>query len=122
MTDQELKLLSVQAALKKMFESSHFSICTLREAITTMGSLPDVEAMKILTPLHCVDWSNMPPALRNAVPALIGRCLADQWPPPALFDRSPVQVVIQHTERVVEVEKPRGRLFGLIGRNAGSSG
>lgn len=114
MTDQELKLLAVQTGLKKMFEGSHFSICTLREAIKTLGTLPDADALKILEPLHCVNWSDMPAALRNSIPALIGRCLADQWPPPQLFDRAPVQVVIQSTERVVEVERPRRKLLGVF--------
>lgn len=110
MTDDELKLLAVSTSLKKMFAGSHFSICTLDEAIKTLGCIADADAYRILRALHCVDWKDMPTALRNEVPALVSRCLATQWPPPGIFDRPPVQVVIQ--ERVVEVEKPRRSLLG----------
>jgi hypothetical protein len=75
MNDQQLSHLSVLPALNKMMTSGHFSICTVDEAVKTLGTVPDAQAYRILRPLHCVNWSDMPAELRDAVPRLIERCV-----------------------------------------------
>ncbi len=75
MNDQQLSHLSVLTALNKMMRSSHFDICTLDAAMKTLGCVADGQAYAILRPLHCVNWSDMPAELRQAVPKLIERCL-----------------------------------------------
>ena len=63
-------------ALNKMMRGQHFSICTIDDAIKALGSRPDGPAYAILRLQHCVNWMDMPPALRAAVPKLIERCLS----------------------------------------------
>lgn len=75
MTDNQLAYLSVLTSLNKMMAGGHFSICTLDEAVKTLGAMPDGAAMRILRPLHCVNWIDMDPELRAAVPKLIERCI-----------------------------------------------
>jgi hypothetical protein len=75
MNDQQLSHLAVLTSLNKMMTSKHFDICTVDSAITVLGSIPDGRAYKILRPLHCVNWMDMPCELREAVPKLIERCI-----------------------------------------------
>lgn len=75
MNDTQLKHLSVLTALNQMMSGSSFNICTLRDAMQTLGTQGDGAALRILTPLHCIKWHDMPPELREAVPRLIERCL-----------------------------------------------
>lgn len=75
MNDQQPMHLSVLTALNKMMSGEHFSICTVDEAAKTPGTMPAGAAYKILRPLHCVKWVDMPEELRAAVPKLIERCL-----------------------------------------------
>lgn len=74
-TDAQLTHLAVLTSLNKMMRGGHFSICTVDAAIKAVGSVPDSRAYGILRTLHCVDWADMEPELRNAVPQLIERCL-----------------------------------------------
>lgn len=75
MNDAQLTHLSVLTALNKMMTGSHFSICTVDDAIKALNVVPDGQAYKILRPLHCMHWVDMPRELREAVPKLIERCL-----------------------------------------------
>jgi hypothetical protein len=75
MNDQQLSHLAVLTALNNMMRGPHFSISTVDTAIKTLATVPDARAYAILRPLHCVDWSAMPPELRDAVPQLIERCI-----------------------------------------------
>lgn len=75
-TDAQLAHLSVLTSLNKMMRSGHFSICTVDAAIKVLGTVPDRRAYDILRPLHCIDWSDMPAEVREAVPKLIERCIS----------------------------------------------
>lgn len=86
MTD--LKMLSTQAALVKLFDQSYFSVCTIDRITEMMGIKPDREAYQILRTLHCVDYNQMPPALLQALPDLIMRVMQS----PAL-DASRINIV-----------------------------
>ena len=71
----QLKILAAEAALKKMAQSSHFSICTIRTIVEMLNLKPDREAMSILATLHCVDYNQMRPELLQALPELIATVL-----------------------------------------------
>jgi hypothetical protein len=75
MNDQQLSHLSVLTALNKMMTSNRFDICTVDDAIKVLSSTPDGQAYKILRPLHCIHWMDMPRELREAIPKLIERCI-----------------------------------------------
>ena len=76
MNDSQLTYLSVLTSLNKMMADNHFSICAIDDAMKALGCVGDGAAYKILRPLHCVKWMDMPTELRGAVPKLIERCLA----------------------------------------------
>lgn len=73
--DNDTKALVAITALNKMFDSDHFSICTIDSVAEMLGVIPDAEAYETLQPLHCVDWQKMPKALRDRVPGLIQQAL-----------------------------------------------
>lgn len=73
--DNDTKALVAITALNKMFESGHFSICTIDSVAQMLGVIPDAEAYETLRPLHCVEWQKMPKALRDRVPGLIQQTL-----------------------------------------------
>lgn len=68
--------LAVEAALNKMTESGHFSICMIDEIIRTTGTVPNPEAHGILRLLHCVDFKTMPRDLLDRIPGLIQDCIS----------------------------------------------
>ncbi len=74
MTD--IRQITALAALNTMLKQKHFSICTIRELVTMFDVVPDAEAMKVLTPLHCVNYADMPPELYAALPSIIERALS----------------------------------------------
>lgn len=86
----ELKMMAVEASLRKMLSGSYFDICTMDTIIGMMGVKPDHETYSILRTLHCVHYSQMPAKLLEALPELIHRVLSS----PA-FEASRINVV-QH--------------------------
>lgn len=71
----DLRQLSALAALNDMFRKGHLSICTIDKVARLLGVDPKGESYDILSAVHCVDFSQMPLALRDAVPRLIRQCL-----------------------------------------------
>lgn len=63
----EFERLTVEAALKKMFEGSHFSICTIDICLKITGCIPETRAYNALHALHCVHFSDMTQELRDMV-------------------------------------------------------
>lgn len=86
MTD--LKMLSAQAALVKMFADKYFDITTIRSITEMLNIKPDREAFQILHTLHCVHYDQMPRDLLQALPQLIMRVMQS----PAL-DASRINIV-----------------------------
>ena len=75
MNDGQLAQLSALASLNEMMRKGTFYISTVREVAAALGAVPDHRAMEILQPLHCMSISKMPDELREALPALIERCV-----------------------------------------------
>jgi len=74
--NQELKQATVLLALRHMFASGHFSICTVDNCAKILEVRPDgLEAYTILRALHCIDFRQMPSNVRQEIPRLIGECL-----------------------------------------------
>lgn len=85
----DLKVMAAEAALKKMVQGSHFSICTLDTIIKMMDVKPDRDAYSILHTLHCVDYNQMRPELLQALPELIATVLRSPT-----FEASRINIVV----------------------------
>lgn len=68
-----LRGMAIATGLRKLFTDKHFSICQLDALIATAEIVPDGELMRILRPLHCVDFCDMKPELREEI---FGRIMA----------------------------------------------
>lgn len=76
----ETKQLVAQQAIHRLFTKGWFDICKLDEIIKLTGAQRDSEAYRLLRPLHCVEWSDMDPELRDRVPLLVREALlTNQW-------------------------------------------
>ena len=71
----EVKQLVVLAATQKLFTKSYFDISNLREIAELIDAPTKGGAWAMLQPLHCVDYADMPPMLREAIPHLVNECL-----------------------------------------------
>jgi hypothetical protein len=74
-----LQVTIASVALKKMLTGASFSICT----ITDIGEMLHInprgtQAFKMLKPLHCMDYSDMPAEVREAIPGLIRDAFAGE--------------------------------------------
>ncbi len=76
----ETRRLVAEAAINRLFTERHFSICSLDELIKLTGAQRGSDAYRLLRPLHCMDWADMTPELRERVPLLVREALAtNQW-------------------------------------------
>lgn len=71
----DLKELAAVTALNAMMAKGWMDICTIRSVAEMLGRDPRGDAFGILHSLHCIHFDKMPPALRDAIPALIEQCL-----------------------------------------------
>jgi hypothetical protein len=71
----EVQTLAVRAALKNMLKKGWLDICTIKEILQVTNGIPNSEDMKILSLLHCVSFSDMPPELLRGLPVLIKRVI-----------------------------------------------
>lgn len=78
-----------------------------------LGVHPDAEAMRMLQPLHCVNWTDMPPALRSQIPALVEQALAGGFQAFEVSIRQPASNALQVIDANPETRRPLfKRLFG----------
>lgn len=76
----ETRQLVAQQAINRLFTERFFSICKLDDVIALTGAQRDSDAYRLLRALHCVNWSDMDPALRERVPLLVREALlTNQW-------------------------------------------
>ncbi len=59
--------LAVAEGLRHLFQKKHFDICQLRNCLEAAQVIPDGETMRLLAPLHCRDYADMPAALRDEI-------------------------------------------------------
>lgn len=57
----------VITAMRKMFRGTHFSICDLDKCLQITRTIPNKMEYDSLSALHCVNWSEMSPQLRQMV-------------------------------------------------------
>lgn len=67
--------LVLQTATRKLFDSRHFSICTVDSLMKLVGTTARTPAYTQLHALHCVDYADMPKELRDRIPHLVRECL-----------------------------------------------
>lgn len=90
-------------ALNKMMRSSFFDICVVDNVAKMLNVHPRSETYKLLRPLHCVHFSEMPASLKAKLPAMIADCLGD---PPALQFNQPRAVQQTATVVIPVVDEP----------------
>lgn len=110
----DLKKLSAVTAVNDMLRKGYANICTIDTIARMLGADPKGDAYNILRTLHCVEFSTMPPELRDAVPELIRQCL-DVAPTYQFEFPIPAPVTI---DRVIDAMPPKegGLLRRLTGR------
>ena len=70
----ETRRLVVTEALDHLFNKSHFSICQL-DTIMAIVHAPKGDAYRLLQALHCKDYAEMRPEMRERIPALVAETL-----------------------------------------------
>lgn len=70
-----LQVAIARTSLEKMLKSNSFEITCLWHIGEMLGINPrQTYAYKMLQPLHCVPYADMPPEVREAIPQLIRDC------------------------------------------------
>lgn len=72
-------MLVAQAALNKLFDENHFSICKLNDVMDLLGKgRKNSKLYKQLHALHCVHYSDMPDELKNQIPFMVNELLTNK--------------------------------------------
>ncbi len=74
----ETRQLVVMQAVKHLLHERHFSVCQLDKVLDLMDAPRKSEAYRLLSALHCVNYTDMPADLRNRIPHLINEALRPQ--------------------------------------------
>lgn len=67
----DVQKLAIGHSLQKMFQGSHFSICTLDSCCKICGIVIQKERYDVYSALHCVNWNEMLPDFRQTIIAMI---------------------------------------------------
>jgi len=70
-----LQIEIAKVALNKMIEGGHFSICTVDDILKITKGIPYREDYEALHLLHCVNFIDFTPLMREEFPALLQRVL-----------------------------------------------
>jgi hypothetical protein len=62
--DHDVKLTAIQTSFQQMVEKGHFSICTAKQAARLLGVSFSGEQETFMELLHCVNFADMPDAVR----------------------------------------------------------
>lgn len=65
----------VKLALNKMVEGGHFNICVVDEILKITKGIPFREDYDTLRLLHCVNFKDFSPTMRQAFPQLLQRVI-----------------------------------------------
>lgn len=108
-SNDDVKLMAANAAIRDMYRRGWVDICTVRKIVELLRCVPDGEAMRILETLHCVSFMAMPAELMRAMPELLERVFGG------------IQIEAPQFGKPVIVEPPgetpKRRLFGLLRGN-----
>ena len=67
-----LQVAIAKTAIEKMLGGAHFSISTIQSVSDMLGiNCRQTHAYRMLAPLHCIDYADMPYEVRDAIPGLI---------------------------------------------------
>lgn len=111
----QLDAALIETALRNMFAGSHFNICVIREIVAVTKSVPPPGLMGRLSLLHCVNWEDMTPDVREALPDMIREAIGS---PPfdfeSIFQRA--RAPAQPSAKVIDLTpEPTERKRGLLG-------
>lgn len=67
----ETRQLVVMQAVEHLFKARHFSICQIDRVLELTGGSSRSEAYSQLSALHCIDYADMAPELRERLPHLV---------------------------------------------------
>ena len=106
-------------AINKMMKSTYFSICALDKAAKVLGmTVHNSQAYHSLHALHCVDFYDMSPNIRNAIHMLIKECFSEsdvfQFPLPNTKPVVPAGLNVIDVDAVL-TEKKSGFWKRLLG-------
>lgn len=101
MNIDNLKILAAETALKKMLCGRHFSICEIDQVISLLKTIRGEDEYRILSALHCVNFSEIPKELYREFPNLIKKAIGIEAIKIDLMD--------------IKLGEP-GRFFGLLER------
>jgi len=100
----------VITALRDMFQSRNFNICTIDKCLKLAGSIPDGHEYDSLSALHCISWKDMSPELRKEVFDRTRGFFAGRG-----FDLSALEMIFNKDSQVFELEsKKKRRFLGII--------
>ncbi len=74
----ELKLESIQVALKKMFKDGYFCICTFDKCVKLAGVKVNPEIKEFLDPMHCAHFDTMSEELKAGIMEAISITLSQK--------------------------------------------
>lgn len=124
LTPAELKQEIAITALNNMMRKSFFSICEVRDAANILGIPVHGEAYNALKALHCVNYADMSPAVRQAIPHLIAECFNRpdifQFQLPSqrnIIDMAANSNVVDVKATVVTPQPKRGFVHRLLGKS-----
>lgn len=101
----------VTTALKKMFTSSHFSICTIDNCVKLSGVIPDNTVYNTMRPLHCIDYKDMPEEVRDWLLEKVKEMFDyDNSFDLSFFDQKPKQRTLYVAAETVEPEPEKKKL------------
>lgn len=107
----EMKQMVAMTALNKMMIGGHFNICAIDSIADMLGVDPKGEAYRMLRPLHCVNFADMPAELKARVPSLIKECLGVE---PIYQFALPAKVV--HEQEPTPESAPKRGFMRLLSR------
>lgn len=76
----ETRQLVVMQAVEHLFKARHFSICQIDKVLELTGATRRSEAYGQLSALHCVDYADMAPELRERLPHLVREAITPKQP------------------------------------------
>jgi len=99
----------VITALKNMFKSTYFSICTIDKCLKLTSFVPDAHDYEALSALHCINWMNMSPELcQEAFNKTVSMFQSES------LDLGLLDMLFDEKKGRFEIKQTKRRVFGLL--------